>query len=223
MPGTIDVLCVDDNRFVADALREKLQLSKGFRWSGHMLDATGLLEKVKELQPHVLLLDIDMPGPDPFHALEQVTLNCPNVAVLILSGYMRPELIHRAIDAQWRSAHRSRGHQYAEYRACRSRRSRADVGYGELSRVETDRHDRRDLGQGQCAVSPGSSGRTSGRSLCAQTGRDVVPRSGEHIGTREPVRYSHRDRRRSLEQLPPRLQRPRSARGENDRPAGDTS
>lgn len=99
MPGTIDVLCVDDNRFVADALREKLQLTKGFRWSGHLHDATGLLEKVQELQPHVLLLDIDMPGPDPFHALEQVTLNCPDVAVLILSGYMRPELIHRAIDA----------------------------------------------------------------------------------------------------------------------------
>ena len=99
MSGSIGVLCVDDNRFVAEALEEKLSTADGYRWLGHLMDADGLFDHVKRLKPDVVLLDIDMPGPDPFAALQEITTKCPDVAVLILSGYVRPELIDRAIDA----------------------------------------------------------------------------------------------------------------------------
>lgn len=99
VPERIGVLCVDDNRFVAEAIQEQLSSDEGFTWLGHQLDAEDLLSHVQRLKPDVVLLDIDMPGPNPFEALQEVSEQCPDVAVLILSGYVKPELIDRAIDA----------------------------------------------------------------------------------------------------------------------------
>lgn len=95
----IGVLCVDDNRFVAEAIQGQLALAEDFQWLGHLPNALNLLQHVQRLKPHVVLLDIDMPGPSAFDALQQISTDCPDVAVLILSGYVKPDLIDRAIDA----------------------------------------------------------------------------------------------------------------------------
>lgn len=95
----IRVLCVDDNDLVVDAIGVKLSLAGGFEWLGQLNDATDLAGEVQRRRPDVVLLDIDMPGRDPFDALVELTDRCPTVRVLMFSGHIRGELIDRAIDA----------------------------------------------------------------------------------------------------------------------------
>ena len=95
----IRVLCVDDNLFVAESLKVGLLLHGGFEWLGSVPSADGLLEVVKRTRPHVVLLDIDMPGRDSMDALEELTTSMPHVKTLIVSGYEGSEFLDRALDA----------------------------------------------------------------------------------------------------------------------------
>lgn len=95
----IRVLCVDDNLFVAESLKVGLSLHGGFEWLGSVPSADGLLELVRRMRPHVVLLDIDMPGRDSMEALEELTAAMPQVKTLIVSGYEGNEFLDRALDA----------------------------------------------------------------------------------------------------------------------------
>jgi len=103
----IRVLCVDDNPLVADGVRIRLQLegeggataAPSFQWVGHMQNADGLVETVKRTQPHVVLLDIDMPGKDAMAALAELAEAAPDVRTIILSGYSREDYLDRAVEA----------------------------------------------------------------------------------------------------------------------------
>jgi two-component system, NarL family, response regulator DegU len=95
----IRVLCVDDNDFVAEAIRRKLSLDPNFSWAGWLPEARDLTSKVKETRADVVLLDIDMPGKDSFEALAELAAQCPDARVIMLSGYVRSDYIDRAVEA----------------------------------------------------------------------------------------------------------------------------
>lgn len=95
----LGILCVDDNPLVADALRTKLSRIDGFTWRGWLSSADGLVERAQQDCPAIVLLDIDMPGKNPFEALEELCERCPTARVVVFSGHVRRELIERAVDA----------------------------------------------------------------------------------------------------------------------------
>jgi DNA-binding NarL/FixJ family response regulator len=95
----IKVLCVDDNDLVAEGLRMKLRHTGDFEWMGSLREADDLVKAAWRSRPHVVLLDIDMPGKDPFEAMRELTDMFPSVRVLMLSGHVRRELIDRAIES----------------------------------------------------------------------------------------------------------------------------
>jgi DNA-binding NarL/FixJ family response regulator len=100
MDAKIRVLCVDDNDLVADALGVRLAHAGGFEWLGHLAHADGLADEVERRRPDVVLLDIDMPGPDPFEALTEISRRCAAVRVLMFSGHIQSrEVAERAIEA----------------------------------------------------------------------------------------------------------------------------
>jgi DNA-binding NarL/FixJ family response regulator len=94
----IRVLCVDDNQFVLQALERRLALEPDLLCVGTCLDACDLEQKVAELRPDVVLLDLDMPYRDPLEALTALTEQMPEVRILILSGHVKRALIERAIE-----------------------------------------------------------------------------------------------------------------------------
>ena len=95
----IRVLCVDDNTFVADGIRIRLAINPGFEWVGHLLVADDLVAQVRQLQPDIVLLDIDMPGKDSLSALEELSAAHPLVRTIIVSGYERDDYLDRAVEA----------------------------------------------------------------------------------------------------------------------------
>jgi DNA-binding NarL/FixJ family response regulator len=99
MTGTsgAKVLCIDDNPDVAEAMAIELRRA-GHVCVGKLEDARDLLGAIERHSPDVVLLDLDMPGPDPLDALAVVARLHPRVRVLVVSGHVRRDLIERALE-----------------------------------------------------------------------------------------------------------------------------
>lgn len=95
----LTVLCVDDNPDVAEALKIKLSRSQRFEWIGSLLAADTLVETAQRLCPALVLLDLDMPGRDPFDAASELIEHCPSTRVVVFSGHVRHDLVDRALEA----------------------------------------------------------------------------------------------------------------------------
>ena len=95
----VRVLCVDDNELVADAIARALRERADMEWLGWLPDVRELRTTVDRLTPDVVLLDIDMPHGDSFRALADLTQEVPSTRVIMLSGYVRRELVERALEA----------------------------------------------------------------------------------------------------------------------------
>lgn len=96
-PPTISVLCVDDNEHVALAIAHKLRAVGGFEWRGRLECADELSDVATGACPAIVLLDLDMPGKDPFLAVKELTQRCPGSRVIIFSGHVRQELLERGL------------------------------------------------------------------------------------------------------------------------------
>lgn len=95
----IRVLCIDDNQLVGAALERHLCRFSDIECVGLLDDAGSLPDAVARLHPHVIVLDIDMPGKDPFEAAAELAVVEPDVRVIFFSGHIRQDLIDRAVDA----------------------------------------------------------------------------------------------------------------------------
>src|SRR5690348_12461377 len=81
----IPVLIVDDSSFMRTALRYLLESDAAIKVVGTASDGKEAVRKVKELQPGVVLLDIEMPVMDGLTALAHVMAELPT-PVVVLSG-----------------------------------------------------------------------------------------------------------------------------------------
>jgi two-component system chemotaxis response regulator CheB len=81
----IRVLVVDDSAFVRQALSRMIGSAPDMEVVGTAGDGAEGLQKVRELQPDVVTLDIKMPRVDGLVALQRIMAECP-VPVLLLSS-----------------------------------------------------------------------------------------------------------------------------------------
>jgi DNA-binding NarL/FixJ family response regulator len=95
----IRVLCVDDHAFLVAGLRARFELERDVECVGELESADRLVMEAKRLQPDVVLLDIEMPGPDPFEAVEDLHRALPKVRTVFLSAYVRDHYISAAVNA----------------------------------------------------------------------------------------------------------------------------
>jgi DNA-binding NarL/FixJ family response regulator len=97
MTGCVRVLCVDDNNLVLEALTMRLRRAPNLTVVGTLPQADQLPEIALEKQADVVLLDIDMPGRDAFDAMAELARQRPEIRTIIVSGYVRADLVDRAI------------------------------------------------------------------------------------------------------------------------------
>src|SRR5437868_9448338 len=67
---TVRLLIADDHPIVRDGLKKLLQLEDDFEVVGEASDGREVLEKVRDLDPDVLLLDLRMPHLDGLGSLQ---------------------------------------------------------------------------------------------------------------------------------------------------------
>ncbi len=90
------VLIADDERLFAEALELILGIDERIKVVATVGDGDAAVRLTSELQPDVVLMDLNMPGMDGFTATEAIVAAGGSTRVLILSGSADPNDIARA-------------------------------------------------------------------------------------------------------------------------------
>ena len=83
---SLRLLIIDDHAVVREGLEAMLGAAPGFERIATAASTEEALPICESLRPHVVLLDLRMPGSDGFNALEIIHQRWPNIRVLILSA-----------------------------------------------------------------------------------------------------------------------------------------
>lgn len=81
----VRVMVVDDHRLFRRGLVALLALDKGVQVLGEAGDAGEAVLRARELQPDIILLDLDLPGASGIQALPDLREACPGARVLMLT------------------------------------------------------------------------------------------------------------------------------------------
>ena len=88
----VRVLLCDDHNLIRAGLRRLVESFDGVEVVGEAANADEAVMRTRELHPHVVLLDLSMPGRTGFDALDELGRVAPDTAVVIMS--MHDDLAH---------------------------------------------------------------------------------------------------------------------------------
>lgn len=95
----IRVLIVDDHAILREGIRALLSLHKDLEVVGEAGDGREAIEKVRTVDPDVVLMDIAMPGLGGLEATLEIHREFPSAKVLVLTQYDSKEYIFRFLKA----------------------------------------------------------------------------------------------------------------------------
>lgn len=95
----INIIIADDHEIVRAGLKQIISDSKDLLVKGEARDGQELLEKVREDDYDVILLDIKMPGRSGLEILKQLKVECADIPVLVLSMHPEDQYAVRTIKA----------------------------------------------------------------------------------------------------------------------------
>ncbi len=95
--AAISVLLVDDHTLIREGLRQLLELDENIQIAGEASDGVEALQKIRQLQPNVVLMDIHMPVIDGIAVTRQLTQEFPSIAVIMLTMYHQNQQMLQAI------------------------------------------------------------------------------------------------------------------------------
>ncbi len=93
------ILCVDDQEFVADGMRARLGVETDMEVVGWLDTPQDLVDEVARTRADIVILDIELPGHDPFEVLADLTKRRPDVRTIMLSAFVRDQYVDAAVAA----------------------------------------------------------------------------------------------------------------------------
>ena len=95
----VRVMLVDDDDLMRAGLRSVLSSDDTIEVAGEAGDGGEALGRVRETRPHVVLMDIRMPGVDGISATREVLAGSPDVKVVVLTTFEDDDYIFDALSA----------------------------------------------------------------------------------------------------------------------------
>jgi len=92
----VRILIVDDSPSVRTALRNFLEQNANWRVCGEAEDGREAVERVRQLQPDVVVMDFLMPVQDGLHASQEITALFPEIPILLCTMFASSQLSQKA-------------------------------------------------------------------------------------------------------------------------------
>lgn len=96
--STINVMLTDDHVLIREGIKHLLEFDGSIKVIEEANDGVECLEKLREVTPDVLLLDINMPNMNGIEVLEELRNNNSSVKVLMLTVHSEVEYLVKAVD-----------------------------------------------------------------------------------------------------------------------------
>lgn len=93
------ILIVDDHELVRSGVRSVLAGRRDFDICGEAVDGQDAIEKARQLNPDVIVMDVSMPKLNGLDATREIQRILPQTAVLVLSQHNSPEMMRQALNA----------------------------------------------------------------------------------------------------------------------------
>jgi DNA-binding NarL/FixJ family response regulator len=94
-----DVLLVEDHRMVRESIRTVIERSQEFRVIGELASGAEAIGFCKRTPPHIVLMDLSLPGLNGLEATAEITRHSGSIKVLVLSMYDDDNSVVSAIRA----------------------------------------------------------------------------------------------------------------------------
>ena len=99
MADEITTLIVDDHEVVREGLRLSLSRAPHIRVIGEASDGASAVELAERRKPHVVIMDVRMPGMDGLEATKLLMQRLPDGKVLIFTAYSERSLLSRGLES----------------------------------------------------------------------------------------------------------------------------
>ena len=96
---SIRVLLVDDHAVVRSGLAGFLLAFDDLKLVGEAASGEEAVRLCQQVRPHVVLMDLMMPGMDGVDATRVIRERCPDIKVIVLTSFHEEELVQRALQA----------------------------------------------------------------------------------------------------------------------------
>ena len=95
----VRLLVVDDFHLWRDCIQEHLSGHPDLYIAGFASDGLEALQKVEELQPDLVILDVSLPKLSGIETARRIRKFSPNCKILFLTGHSYPEMVRGALEA----------------------------------------------------------------------------------------------------------------------------
>jgi len=95
----IRILVVDDHPIVRQGLRTLLEGRAGWEVIGEASDGAEAVEKARDLNPDVMVLDVTMPRMNGLEACRLLRRQAPQLEILFVTQHDSPQMMREAMDA----------------------------------------------------------------------------------------------------------------------------
>ncbi len=92
MTETYRIILADDHPFFSDGVINALLPYKQYEVVGNVTNAADAITHIPHLQPHILILDINMPGQNGLDLIGRLRSSWPQLKILVLSMYMPSDI-----------------------------------------------------------------------------------------------------------------------------------
>lgn len=99
MTGELRIVIADDHEVLRHGLRGVLEEQSGWRVVGQAANGREAVELVRQLKPHVVVLDISMPEMNGLEAAREIRLEFPTVQILIMTLHESEDLVREVLSA----------------------------------------------------------------------------------------------------------------------------
>lgn len=95
----IRIFLVDDHTILRQGLRRLFESERGFEVTGEARDGREAVERVKDADPDIVIMDLAMPALNGLDATRRILKARPDARILILSMYLDDDYVTQALEA----------------------------------------------------------------------------------------------------------------------------